>query len=152
MKIKMSCYRYAPESFRCSVDGKPFFPQDPSHFGCLLFAGRGKEAEDEIKRIVRAQRRAPRLVTIGFRSAENPRRYFFTRSLSAREDSLEERLDAFREWKKYILSRDGVVETYSVEEGDFVPGKANTASTACWHTEKVDLTKPLTVVLKGVIS
>lgn len=146
MKIKWSCYRYASESFRCSVDGRALILDDPSHFGYMVITGRAKEAEDEIKRIVRRSWHEPRLVTIGFRSADNPNRFFFTRSLSASADSLSEKLDAYREWKSYLEKRGGIVETYRVAEGSVAPG-GNGQPTIKTVTERADLTRPITVAL-----
>lgn len=147
MKIKWSVYKWAPETFRCSVDGRAFALEDPSHWGMLAVSGRVRELEDEIKRLVRASYKKTRLVTIGFRTKENPRRVCFTHQLLAREDTLSSRLYVYREWKRYCAENGCVLTTpVAVTEGDFVPEKSE-KNTVRYVRETVDLHRPITIVV-----
>ncbi|MBR4607217.1 MAG: hypothetical protein IKO41_13465 [Lachnospiraceae bacterium] len=148
MKIRWSLYKWAPETFRVSVDGKVLRLEDPSRFGCLAISGKRKELEDEIKRIVRKAWRKPRLLTIAFRGASNPDRYFYTTQLTARADDFDDRLRVFKEWKRYCLEKGCVLTTpISVTEGEFVPG-APCKGSVKFVEETVDVKKPLTVWIR----
>ena len=141
----ISNVKWAPETFGCSVYGKRLVLNDPSHFGCLLIAGKRKELEDEIKRIYRKGLKKTNFVTIGFRSADDPRRYFFTSQLQARADDLPGRLRVFKEWKRHCLESGCVLTTIEVTEGELVPGKTNGGGLTRTISERVDLKKPLTI-------
>lgn len=143
IQIRYSCNEYASETFHCSVNGKRFETDDPAHFGYLVICGKGKEARDEIKRIVRRNRKQRRRVTFGFYGKGN-NRYFYTRELGAYDDDLQDKLRIYKLWKEYCLSRDCDLATMVITEGSITPdGKSKPKERG--SGDIVDITRPIKI-------
>lgn len=142
--IQYRVYKYAPESFRCSVNGKclDMDSQMASRLGQMVVCGRKKEAEDEIKRIVRKNRNQRRRVTFGFFKANGSRDYMFTRELGAYDDDLQDKLRIYKRWKEYCLSRDCDLATHFVTSGKITPDGA-TKGEVRESSDIVDITRPV---------
>jgi len=140
-RISYGCNQYAPESFRCSVNGKPFLTENLSDYGYLVICGKGKEARDKIKREIRKRRRQRRRVTFGFFGKGN-NRYFYTRELGAYDDDLADKLRIYKLWKEYCLSRDCDLATTIITEGTITPdGKSKPKERI--SSDIVDLSRPI---------
>lgn len=120
IRIEYWVHQYSPESFRCTVNGKRLQLDDPSKLGYLVICGKGKEARNEIKRIVRCNRKQRRRVTFGFYGKGN-NRYFYTRELGAYDDDLQDKLRIYKLWKEYCLSKDCDLATTIITEGSITP-------------------------------
>ena len=141
--IKYSMYRFAPETFKCSVNGQSLAIEDPSTLGMMFVSGNTKGVDDEIKRIVRKIRTQRRRVTFGFYGKGN-NKYFYTRELGAYDDDLQDKLRIYKEWKRYCLSRDCDLATHTVTSGEFtLNGMKNTKEKE--STEIVDITRPIKI-------
>ena len=117
--IQYSMYKYAPESFRCRINGKLIEFDDASTLGELVWKGH-KAVVDEIKRRIRKWRKERRRVTFGFYGKGN-NRYFYTRELGAYDDDLQDKLRIYKLWKEYCLSRDCDLATTIITEGTITP-------------------------------
>lgn len=117
IQIRYRCNEYMPESFCCLVNGKRFVADN---LGCLVICGKGKEVRDEIKRIVRRNRKQRRRVTFGFFGKGN-NRFYYTRDLGAYDDDLQDKLRIYKLWKEYCLSRDCDLATTIITEGTITP-------------------------------
>lgn len=150
IKLSYNGYKYAPESFNFFVNGKLYaaaYTQEAAKLGYLIITGKEKEARDEIKRAIRKGYKKPEYITIGYYQEGSATRYFFTRQLYARRDNLQEKLRIYKEYKHFIEARNGIVNTYEVKSGQFVPGKAAAAQTQIIE-EKADLNRPIIIHLK----
>lgn len=141
IQIRYSCNEYASESFRCSVNGKQFVTDNPSHFGYLVICGKGKEARDEIKREIRKRRKQRRRVTFGFYGKGNSR-FYYTRELGAYDDDLQDKLRIYKLWKEYCLSRDCDLATTIITEGSVTPDGRSKAKQR-ESSGIVDLSRPI---------
>lgn len=141
IRIHYSCNQYASETFRCSVNGKRLELKDPSWLGYLVICGKGKEARDEIKRIVRRNRKQRRRVTFGFFGKGN-NRFFYTRELGAYDDDLADKLRIYKLWKEYCLSRDCDLATTIITEGSITPDGRSKAKQR-ESSDIVDLSRPI---------
>lgn len=141
-KIQWRMYRYAPESFRCWVNGKELFLENPSDLGILLVRGKQKEAHDEIKRIIRKRRKQERLVGYGFRKANNPAQFLYTSQLYARDSDLGEKLRIYKEWKRFCIEQNKKLTTHIVTTGEVTPYGSEKKSEEKTK-DTVDLTKPV---------
>lgn len=143
-KFSWSGYRYAPESFYFSLNGKAIcLPHDTrTSLAYLIIAGKEKEAEDELKRILRKDEKKPQIVgncIIFFKEDSNE--FYYTKDLQYQTGDLQEALRCYKEWKHYILDRNCMLETgYTVEEGDFKPFGNNIPKRKA-IISKVDLTR-----------
>lgn len=141
IQIHYSCNQYAPETFCCSVNGKRLELEYPSSLGHLVICGKGKEARDEIKRIVRRNRKQRRRVTFGFYGKGN-KRFYYTRELGAYDDDLQDKLRIYKLWKEYCLSRDCDLATTIITEGSVTPdGISKTKQRK--SSDIVDLSRPI---------
>ena len=143
IKISYRVPEYAPEQARFWVNGKIFCADNQlAHdLGYLVICGKGKEVRDEIKRIVRRNRKQRRRVTIGFYGKGN-NRYFYTRQLGAYDDDLKDKLRIYKEWKRYCLSRDCDLATHEITSGNFTP-KGMKDVKVKESEDIVDITRPV---------
>ena len=136
--------QYCAEMSRFWVNGKIFckeWDDLSSDLGYLVQCGKGKEALDKIKRIVRRNRKQRRRVTFGFYGKGN-NRYFYTRELGAYHDDLEDKLRIYKLWKEYCLSRDCDLATTIITEGSITPdGKSKGKERE--SSDVVDLSRPI---------
>lgn len=149
MNITYRVHKYAPEQSIFWVNGKEFAPmysQLAHDLGYLVACGKAKEAEDRIKREYRKGLRERRKCTIGF-FEQGTNRFFYTSQLSAYDDDLQEKLRVYKEWKRYVESRDCRMSTNEITEGEFVPGQKSKTKTKV--TEDIaDLSRPVKIYLR----
>jgi hypothetical protein len=143
-KIRYGYYRYAPETFGCSLNGKriELTPEEKSNITTTIYDK--KETIDKIKRIIRKRRNQRRKVTIGFLKANGNGEYMFTRQLSAYDDDLQDKLRIYKEWKAYCLSRDCDLSVATVTAGTF-DGKKMSEGKMYESHDIVDITKPVKI-------
>lgn len=151
MKITYRVHRYAPEQSVFFVDGKlyaPIYSQLAHDLGYLVITGKVKEAENMIKRDIRKKAKESRRCTIGF-FEKGTKRYFFTSQLSADDNDLQDKLRVYKEWKRFVESKNCVMGIHKISEGSFIPGQKSGAIKRT--TEDVaDLTRPVKIYLKKV--
>lgn len=148
MDIKYRVYRYAPEQSVFWVDGKvyaPMYSQKAHDLGYLVITGKAKEAMDEIKRDIRKEYKKDRVCTFGF-FGKGTNRYFYTSQLRANESELMEKLRIYKEWKRYIESRGGMMSSHEISEGSFTPGCKAKANTRVLE-DIVDFDRPVKIYL-----
>ena len=146
MKITYRVHRYAPEQSVFFVNGKvyaPMYSQLSHDLGCLVIAGRVKEAEDMIKRDIRKKNKEVRRCTIGF-FEKGTKRYFFTSQLGAYDDDLMDKLRVYKEWKRFIESKNCIMGTHEISEGEFIPG-TRTGSKRHRTEDIADLKRPVKI-------
>lgn len=94
-------------------------------------------AKQELKKIIRKrERRLQPYMTYG-NYLVNSDRYVFTRDLIF-PDTLDNRLLAYKEWKRCCEQNDWMYEAYTVETGTFIPGQDNRPET---KTELIPIDK-----------
>lgn len=141
-------YKYAPESIRFSMNGKYLnLPEDiRSNIAYLVVCGKNKEAIDELKRVVRKDEKKPLIICkciCFFKKDSNE--FYYTRQLSYNPNDLQDALMCYKEWKRYIQSKNCIIETgYEVTKGEFTPFGENNVKTNV-VTCVVDLTRRRTI-------
>ena len=148
LDVTYRVYRYAPEQSVFWVNGKVFAPmwsQLAHDLGYLVICGKAKEAEDRIKREYRKSLNERRKCTIGF-FERGTNRYFYTSQLYAYDDDLQDKLRVYKEWKRYVKSRNCLMNVNEITEGEFIPGQKGKAKSR--FTEDVaDLNRPVKIYL-----
>ena len=148
MKITYRIYKYAPEQSVFFVNGKvyaPMYSQLAHDLGYLVITGKAKEAEDMIKRDIRKKAKENRRCTIGF-FEKGTKRYFYTSQLSADDNDLQDKLRVYKEWKRFVESKNCVMATHEISEGSFIPGSKSKAEIR--FTEDVaDIKRPVKIYL-----
>lgn len=98
----------------------------------LCVQGKIKEAEDELKRMLRKQEKQKiKFVTYGFNLEDNPKEYVWSPSLrmAARIDNIQDRLRVYKRMKHdFFVKNEGyyIEHNVIVEQGEFNPfGKNN---------------------------
>lgn len=153
MKITYRVYRYAPEQSVFFVDGKlyaPMYSQLAHDLGYLVITGKGKEAEDMIKRDIRKKAKENRRCTIGF-FEKGTKRYFYTSQLSADDNDLKDKLRVYKEWKRFVESKNCIMATHEISEGSFVPGSKSKAETR-FTEDLADLTRPVKIYFERKVA
>lgn len=118
--------KYAPESFRFLLNGKPFYMPEAerSRIAYLVACGRYETALDELKRALRKKEKSSQIVgkCICFFKEGSDREFYYTRQLMYDPANLQDALRCFKEWKRYIQNKHCVLETgFEVTTGEFVP-------------------------------
>lgn len=103
-----------------------------SDLAYLCVQGKKKEAEDELKRILRKQEKQKiKFVTYGFNLEDNPKEYVWSPSpwMAARIDNIQDRLRVYKRMKHdFFVKNEGyyIEHNVIVEQGSFNPfGKNN---------------------------
>ena len=143
--------RCAPEQWGFAWNHKPIQLDSStrSRIACLIIAGKKKEAMDELKRLLRKQEKEENYICYGFfGEGENNRKYYFTQDLRCKKNaSLQEKLQAYKNWKGYIrekncfLSNYVVTDSYLDASGKMVKRKEEEIQ------EKVNLNRPCIINL-----
>ena len=106
----------------------------------MCLSGKETEAEAELKRVLRKEEKSPRVVgkcICFFKKGSGT--YYYTLQLMYKPDDLQDGLRCYKEWKRYIQSKDCMLETgYVITEGVLLDGKETVQRTV---TSKVDLTR-----------
>lgn len=137
-------FRTAPEQWRFYLNEKyiPLDTQKQSDLGYMCMCGKIKEAEDELKRLLRAEEKKPRIVgkcICFFKKDSNE--FYYTQQLRYNPNDIQDALRCYKEWKRYIKSKECILETgYKVTEGNFNPFGDNKTETKT-VTSVVDLTR-----------
>ena len=122
--FKYGGYRYAPEQWGFSYNGKQINldTDTKTTLAMLVISGKRKEAEDELKRLLRKEEKQINdFVTFGF-FGKNSNKYYFTSQLSAHRNNLAEKLRIYKEWKRYIIEdKNGKLQPFVVTSGYFTP-------------------------------
>ena len=124
-------WRTAPEQWRFYLNGK-YIPLDNntrSKLACMCLSGKVKEAEDELKRILRKEKKQPRILgkcICFFKKDSNE--FYYTQQLRYDPNNIKDALRCYKEWKKYIQEKGCILETgYELSEGEFNPFGENKA-------------------------
>lgn len=118
-------YKYSPESVRFSLNGKciNFSEEVRSRLAYLAVCGENEKLLIELKRALRAEEKKPRVVgkcICFFKKDSNE--FYYTQQLRYNPDDLYDALRCYKEWKRYIQSKNCMLETgYEVTEGEFNP-------------------------------
>ena len=118
-------YKYAPESVGFYINGKHInFPEEVrSRLAYLAVCGENEKLLIELKRALRAEEKKPRVVgkcICFFKKDSNE--FYYTQQLRYNPDDLYDALRCYKEWKRYIQSKNCMLETgYEVTEGEFNP-------------------------------
>ena len=137
-------WRTAPEQWRFYLNGKyiPLDTQTQSNLACMCLSGKVKEAEDELKRILRKDEKKPRVVgkCICFFKKDSDE-FYYTQQLRYNPSDIQDALRCYKEWKRYIKDKNCILETgYELSEGEFNPFGENKAEHRT-VTSVVDLTR-----------
>lgn len=137
-------FRTAPEQWRFYLNGRyiPLDTQKQIDLACMCLAGNVKEAEDELKRILRKDEKKPRVVgkCICFFKKDSDE-FYYTQQLRYNPNDIQDALRCYKEWKRYIKDKHCVLETgYKLSEGEFNPFGENKAKSRT-VTSVVDLTR-----------
>ena len=120
----------------------PLDTQTQSDLACMCLAGKVKEAEDELKRILRKDEKKPRIVgkcICFFKKDSNE--FYYTQQLRYNPSDIQDALRCYKEWKRYIKDKNCILETgYELSEGEFNPFGENKAEHRT-VTSVVDLTR-----------
>lgn len=116
-------YKYTPESVVFTLNGKRLYlPDDERNkIAYLVICGRKREALDELKRILRKEEKQPLVIgkCICF-FKRNSNEFYYTQQLQYQPDNIQDALRCYKEWKRYIKSKECILETgYEVTEGEF---------------------------------
>lgn len=144
-----SGYKYSPESFRFYMNGKyiNLDAQSAHDIACMVISGRKKEAEDTLKRILRnAEKETNDYICIGFYGV-NSDTYYFTQDLKCNKNNLQDKLHAYKEWKRYIKSKNCDLSTHTVTSGLLTPDGKMTKEREENVLDKVDLSRPCIIRL-----
>ena len=101
-------YKYAPESVGFSINGKHInFPEEErSRLAYLVVCGENEKLLIELKRVLRAEEKKPRVVgkcICFFKKDSNE--FYYTQQLRYNPDNLYDALRCYKEWKRYIQSK-----------------------------------------------
>ena len=117
-------WKTAPEQWRFYYNEK-YIPLDNNtrnSLACMCLSGKIKEAEDELKRLLRKEEKKPHdLITFGF-YGKNSKDFYYTKQLLAHRTDLQEKLRIYKEWKHYIVDNcDGRLQPFTVTTGYITP-------------------------------
>lgn len=141
-------WRTAPEQWYFGWNGKPIQLdyETRSQVAQLMLAGRETEAEAILKRLLRKQEKEESYICIGFFGVDSSQ-YYFAQQLRCRRNDLQEKLNSYKEWKRYIQARDCVLSTCAVTSGYMLPNGKMTNGTEEDSKDRVDLSRPLIIRL-----
>lgn len=158
--IAVSCYKYAPESFRAYAvlsfsNGNKNVPEytkinltseETSKCGYAFACGGRKQALAELKKIIRQKINASKqYATIGFFSIDNPKQYYFTQHYTANKQRVSDMLHAYKAFKQYMLDIDCKIEAYTVAtlDGHYKPENVEK------KYDRIDINRPVIINLKS---
>jgi len=157
--IAITCYRYAPESFRAYAvlsfsNGNKNIPEytqikldneETSRCGNAFCCGGRKQAITELKKIIRQKiKQQKQLATIGFFDAEYPKQYYFTQQLRANKNNINDMLWAYKRFKNYVLENNCKFKAYTMAKLD---GHYRPEETKIKYNY-IDINRPLIVNFK----
>lgn len=124
-------YKYSPEAWRFYYNGKYIYleVQTISSLAQMIIAGKRKEAEDALKRLLRKEEKRPHdYITFGFYGKDSTE-FYYTSQLKAHRTDLAEKLRIYKKWKRYIIEDcNGRLQPFTVTTGYITPD-GNTKAT-----------------------
>ena len=158
--IAMSCYKYAPESFKAFAvlsfsHGNKNIPEytkinltseETSRCGYAFACGGRKQALAELKKIIRQKIKASKnYATIGFFSIDNPKQYHFTQHYTTDKHNINGMLRVYKAFKEYIVKNDCKLEAYTLAtlDGHYKP------ETIEKKYDYIDINRPVIINLKA---
>lgn len=131
MKRKHECFTYnygfrtAPEqwNFFCNKKRINLDSEIRNKLACLCLAGKTKEAEDELKRLLRREEKEMecKYVTFAFFEKDS-KNFFYTQDLMAKPNDLMDKLRIYKAWKEYIFKKNkGCLQPFTVKTGYISP-------------------------------
>ncbi len=131
MKRKHECFTYnygwrtAPEQWSFYLNQKRINlnPEIRNTLACLCLSGKIKEAEDELKRLLRKEEKEMECKYITFAFFEkDSKNFFYTQDLKAKPNDIMDRLRIYKTWKEYIFKENkGYLQPFTVKTGYFSP-------------------------------
>ena len=123
-------WRLAPEQWSFYYNGK-YIPLDNNTrntLACMCLSGKVKEAEDELKRLLRKEEKKQHdIVTFGFYGKDSTE-FYYTKQLTAHRSNLSEKLRIYKEWKRHIIEDcNGRLQPFTVTTGYITPYGAEKA-------------------------
>lgn len=118
-------YKYDPNQWYFYLNGKLLnLPYQDSHdLGYLAICGKHKEVIDELKRIIRKERKENivKAKCVAYYVA-NSNEYYFTRDLSFNPTDRIRALYCYKEWKKHVIKNDCILrKAVTIQEGSVTP-------------------------------
>lgn len=156
--IGISCYKYAPESFKAYFvlsfsHGNRNIPEytqinltyDETSICGNAFCCKGKkEAITELKKIIRKHiKNSRQYMSIGFMLKDSTQ-YIYTQQLKANKNNLQDQLSIFKEFKQYNIEHDCKYNDYSSAtlNGNYKPENIEN------HYSIIDISKPIIINYK----
>lgn len=121
MKIKYSCYKYAPETAAASVNGIKL-DLNNTNIGYLIATGRTAEAEKELKKLYRRTIKAPTNYIYAFFAKDSKQFYYIAWLNFSAADTIERRLHCYKELKHHLQRNPIEIRT---EAGHITPTGAS---------------------------
>lgn len=157
--IGITCYKYAPESFKAYAvlkfsNGNKNVPEytqikltdeETSICGNVFCTSGRNKALTELKKIIRNKiKESKQYCTIGFLNINNNKQFHYIRSQYCNITNLTEKLRIYKEFKKYILDCDCKIESFKVAklDGNYKPESVTT------EYDYIDIKKPVLVKFK----
>ena len=122
MKIKYSCYKYAPETAAASVNGLKLNLNN-TNIGYLIAIGNQAEAEKELKRLYRQTIKEENKYIYAFFVKNSKQFHYITALNFSQSASLDTRLYCYKELKHYLKNNPQEITT---ESGFISPSGATT--------------------------
>lgn len=118
MKIKYSCYKYAPETAAASVNGLKLNLNN-TNIGVLIATGNHAEAEKELKKLYRKEIKKETNYIYAFFNANN-KDFYYIECLNFKANAdIESRLYCYKELKHHLQAHPVEIVT---ESGHIIPG------------------------------
>lgn len=150
----VSCYRYAPESFKAMYVKEfshgnrniPCYtkieldPEEVSRCGNAYICKGRATAIAELKRIIRKREKSDKLFcTYGLTYTDNPRQYIYIREIRANENDIADKLRAYKEIKQWA-------ENHNYKHTTFRSGSLNADMTFTEQDNTRELSRDLIVI------
>ena len=141
-------WKTAPEQWYFQWNNKPINLDYSTRTSIanLMIQGRKTEAMDILKRLLRKQEKETGYICIGFMGEKN-NQFYFTQQLKCKSDNLMDKLYAYKEWKRYILSKNCTVSMYNQTQGYLKPDGSFEKYKEEEILEKIDINRPCTIRL-----
>ena len=117
-------WKTAPEQWHFYLNNKLIQLDNSTRneLACMCISGKVKEAEDQLKRILRKEEKQNviKRKCIAF-YGKNSRQFYYTKQLAFIPGDRERALYSFKEWKRYIKKQNMQLETIEVTSGYITP-------------------------------
>ena len=117
-------WKTALEQWSFYYNGK-YIPLDSdtrNRLACMCLSGKVKEAEDELKRLLRKEEKQKHdYITFGFYGKDSTE-FYYTKQLLAHRSDFAEKLRIYKEWKRHIIEDcRGRLQPFTVTTGYITP-------------------------------